>query len=267
MAHHVTAQIVLDIPSPVELILAIAPTAATPETETLSFHGPTAALTVTPIIDVHRGRLHQVHAPAGSLTIDYAATVDAGKVTESLHLDPADRIRYLRPSRYSQSDLLFSVARTEFAGVAEHELVPTVRDWVASHLHYVPGVSKPTDSAVETYLARAGVCRDFAHLTIALLRAMDVPARMVSVYAPGLDPMDFHAVTEAWTSDRWITVDATGLAPRHTMLRIATGRDAADTAFLTSHGNDLTLTSLFISATVDDFSVEEDAGTQVQLPD
>jgi transglutaminase-like putative cysteine protease len=111
------------------------------------------------------------------------------------------------------------------------------------------------------------VCRDFAHLTIALLRAMDVPARMVSVYAPGLDPMDFHAVTEAWTGDRWITVDATGLAPRHTMLRIATGRDAADTAFLTSHGNDLTLTSLFISATVDDFSVEQDVGAQVQLPD
>ena len=79
------------------------------------------------------------------------------------------------------------------------------------------------------------MCRDFAHLVIALLRARNVPARLVAVYAPGLSPMDFHAVVEAAVDGRWRVVDATAMAPRETLLRISTGRDASDTAFLTVH--------------------------------
>ena len=89
----------------------------------------------------------------------------------------------------------------------------------------------------------AGVCRDYSHLTIALLRALDTPARLVAVYAPGCDPMDFHAVTEVAVDGRWLAVDATTLAPRQSLLRIATGRDAADTAFLTNFGGHLLLES------------------------
>ena len=77
------------------------------------------------------------------------------------------------------------------------------------------------------------MCRDFAHLVIALLRARNVPARLVAVYAPGLQPMDFHAVVEAAIDGEWRVVDATTLAPRQSLVRIATGRDASDTAFLT----------------------------------
>src|SRR5690606_13899415 len=94
-----------------------------------------------------------------------------------------------------------------------------------------------TDGAVSTLLSRRGVCRDFAHLVVAFLRALDVPARVVSVYAPGLTPMDFHAVAEAAIDGTWHVVDATGLAPRQSLLRIATGRDAADTAFLSARGD------------------------------
>jgi transglutaminase-like putative cysteine protease len=83
-------------------------------------------------------------------------------------------------------------------------------------------------------LRGAGVCRDYAHLVLALLRALRVPARLVAVYAPGCDPMDFHAVVEAFVEDGWYVVDATALAPRSSLVRIATGRDAADTAFLTT---------------------------------
>ena len=264
MAHHVSARIELTLVETTELILAIAPTAATPETETLTLIGPTRDLEVTPLTDVHGGRLHQVHAPAGALTVLYTATVPTGAAGADADHDPTDRIRYLRPSRYAQADVILPVARTEFAGVPQQQIIPTVRDWVASHLAYVPGSSKGTDSALETYMARAGVCRDYAHLTIALLRALDVPARMAAVYAPGLAPMDFHAVTEAWDGQDWIVLDATGLAPRQSLLRISTGRDAADTAFLSSHGEDLVLNELEVTATVDDFSVE-DVSARVRL--
>ncbi|MBB5643628.1 transglutaminase-like putative cysteine protease [Cryobacterium roopkundense] len=87
---------------------------------------------------------------------------------------------------------------------------------------------------------------------IALLRAMDVPARLTSVYAPGLNPMDFHAVAEALVDDAWHVVDATALAPRQALVRIATGRDAADTSFLTVIGGLVNLSSLEVSAVVDE---------------
>lgn len=99
--------------------------------------------------------------------------------------------------------------------------------WVGTRLNYVPGSSDPIDGAVDTLLAGERVCRDYAHLVVALLRAVKVPAaRLVSVYAPGVYPMDFHAVAEAFVEGQWRVVDATLLAPRQTLVRIATGRDA-----------------------------------------
>jgi transglutaminase-like putative cysteine protease len=80
---------------------------------------------------------------------------------------------------------------------------------------------------------------------------------MVAVYAPGLEPMDFHAVVEAHIDGEWWLVDATHLAPRQSMLRISTGRDAADIAFLTNHGADLTLTSMSVLAVVDDLPFDD----------
>jgi len=112
-----------------------------------------------------------------------------------------------------------------------------VSSWVGTRIAYVTGSSLPTDGAVRTLLSRRGVCRDFAHLVVAFLRALDVPARVVGVYAPGLSPMDFHAVAEAAIDGVWHVVDATTLAPRQSLVRIATGRDAADIAFLSARGD------------------------------
>ena len=131
-------------------------------------------------------------------------------------------------------------------------------------LIYISGSSGPTDDAVDTLLLGEGVCRDYAHLVLSLLRARDVPARLAAVYAPGLEPMDFHAVVEAWVGGAWRLVDATGLAPRESMLRIATGRDAADTAFMSTHGGTLTLTEMMVTATVDDLPTDDPA-TVVEL--
>lgn len=132
--------------------------------------------------------------------------------------------------------------------------------WVSAHVTYLSGSSLPTDGATDTLLKRRGVCRDFAHLVVALLRACDMPARLVSVYAPRLKPMDFHAVAEAYVDGAWHLLDATRLAPREGMLRIATGRDATDTAFLSSYGGALTLRSMTVTATVDGLMDADDDG-------
>ena len=129
-----------------------------------------------------------------------------------------------------------------------NELVTAVVEWVHGRLAYTGGSSGPTDDAVDTLLLGAGVCRDYAHLVRSLLRARDVPARLAAVYAPGLDPMDFHAVVEAWVDGAWRLVDATRLAPRPSLLRIATGRDAADTAFLTTHHGQVRFGTVTVTA-------------------
>jgi transglutaminase-like putative cysteine protease len=126
-----------------------------------------------------------------------------------------------------------------------------VSSWVGWELGYESGSSLPTHGAVDTLLGGRGVCRDFAHLVAALLRARDVPARVAAVYAPGLHPMDFHAVAEALVDGTWRVVDATLLAPRSSLVRIATGRDAADTAFLTVIGGTVDLVGLEVSAIVE----------------
>ena len=193
------------------------------------------------------GRTHLAELPAGRLVVDYRAVI-TGRA-DPVPVTDTERLTYLRPSRYAESDRLEAVARSEFAGVdGARNLLDAVSSWVGARVDYVSGSSQPTDGAVDTLLARRGVCRDYAHLVTALLRACDVPARLVAVYAPGLAPMDFHAVVEAVVDDAWRVVDATLLAPRPSLLRIATGRDAADTAFLSNYGADLDLLEMSVSA-------------------
>jgi transglutaminase-like putative cysteine protease len=168
------------------------------------------------------------------------------------YVDTSDleTITYLRPSRYCQSDEVFGQARRQFRGLAGHELVAAVTEFTTTSISYSPGMSLGTDSAVTTLMTGQGVCRDFAHVVISFLRAMDVPARYVACYAPGLQPMDFHAVAEAYIDGAWYAIDATRLAHRRSLVRIATGRDAADCAFLTFHGGHVGLDRLRVDARV-----------------
>jgi len=211
--------------------------------------------------------------PAGQFVLDYRAVVTSGGAAAPL--TPGERICYLRPSRYADVDRLGSTARALFpdqrepgSGPGEGRdvaLMQAVRDYVAEQTAYVVGSSRVTDGASDTYMARRGVCRDFAHLTIALLRARGIPARMVSAYAPGLQPMDFHAVVEAWVAGAWHVVDPTRLAPRASLVRIATGTDAAETAFLTTHSGDLRFGTLAVTATTDGPLPEDDHTELVQI--
>lgn len=256
MLRTVSAHLELDISGRTNMVLSLAVAHGNPiESESLSMVLDGKPVLPRELVDRHGSRLHELVATRGRMTIDYRAEVRGLAV--SAPIDDLDLIVYLRPSRYCESDTLTPTARSEFFGLTGTELLSAVSSWVHDRLKYVRGSSRGTDGAVRTLLARRGVCRDFAHLVIALLRGIDVPARMVAVYAPGLSPMDFHAVAEAYLDGTWHVIDATGLAPRQSLVRIATGRDAADIAFLTNHWADLRLLELQVLAVVDELPVDD----------
>ncbi len=259
MRRQVSAQLQLSVTEPALLALQIA-VASGPEQEQLAVTRDGELLPHRELATSHGGRLQVIEAPVGTMSIDYSATVE-GEVPCPAG-DELDRLTYLRPSRYCPSDRLLATAAAEFGELKDTgEIVTAVARWVGLRLAYIVGSSGPTDDAVDTLLLGEGVCRDYAHLTVGLLRAQDIPARLVAVYAPGLSPMDFHAVAEAWVDGAWRVVDATGLAPRRSMLRIATGRDAADTAFLSVHHGTVDLTYVSVLAIVDDLPADDPAET------
>jgi transglutaminase-like putative cysteine protease len=248
----VAAELEVEITAPttLEFQIAVAPHPNTEVSESMSFVLDGKPLRPLEISGVHGNRIHKLVVPVGNLKVDYAATIvgqtDPAPVTEY------DLSMYLRPSRYAECDKFFGFAATEFGRYIDSAtLLEKVSVWVGSRLSYVPGSSDPIDGAADTLLSGAGVCRDFAHLVVTLLRAVKVPARVVSVYAPGLYPMDFHAVAEAFVDGHWRVVDGTLLAPRQSLVRIATGRDAADIAFLDNHNGAITLDKLVVTAVVD----------------
>jgi transglutaminase-like putative cysteine protease len=252
MKREVGAELEVEITAPttLEFQIAVAPHPYTELFESLSFVLDGKPVQPLEISGVHGNRIHKLDAPVGNLKVDYAATI-VGR-TDPAPVSEYDLSMYLRPSRYAEADKFYGFAATEFGNYIDSTtLLEKVSLWVGTRLNYVPGSSDPIDGAVDTLLAGAGVCRDFAHLVVALLRAVNVPARVVSVYAPGLYPMDFHAVAEAFVEGHWRVVDGTLLAPRQALVRIATGRDAADVAFLDNHKGAITLNRLEVTAVVE----------------
>jgi transglutaminase-like putative cysteine protease len=256
----VGATLVFDVTAPAEIVLLIA--AADPVSETLSLSSDGRAVEAVEV----PGRQFLVRAPEGRLTVTYAAEVAvtrpaAPDVTE------VERIVALRPSRYCPSDRLGGFAGSMFGGLPDATAtVRAIRDWVHGHLGYEAGSSGPTTDAADTLLDGRGVCRDYAHLVATLCRALNVPARVAAVYAPGLSPMDFHLVVETALDGRWQVWDATGLAPRQSLIRIATGRDAADTALATTLSGLLTMPELVITAVAGGDLPYDDHSALVELP-
>jgi transglutaminase-like putative cysteine protease len=228
-----------DVTEPAEMVLQIA--VAGPARSSLSASPPAEIVTLPDGQQVLR-------AEPGRLTVGYAAEVDP-PVAAPIFVGEVDRIVALRPSRYCPADRLAGFAAAEFGG--HPDPVSTVRaitDWVFQHLVYQPGSSGPSTDAVDTMLSGAGVCRDYTHLVATLCRALDIPARVAAVYAPGLSPMDFHLVVETALEGRWRVWDATRLAPRPTLIRVATGRDAADTALVTTLSGTAPMTEMQVTA-------------------
>ncbi|WP_296717046.1 transglutaminase family protein [Erythrobacter sp.] len=178
----------------------------------------------------------------GHILVDYKATVSidrigsdwAGLSAVPLHRLPGEAVQYLLPSRYCPSNQFADFVENEFGALEGGARIIAMRDWIAGNLSYVAGSSDSDTTAADTFHDRKGICRDYAHLMITLARAADIPARFASVYAPGVNPPDFHAVAEVFLSDTWHLVDATGMAKEFEMAKIGIGRDSGDVAFLTA---------------------------------
>jgi transglutaminase-like putative cysteine protease len=266
MKRHVSATLEAQLSDPtrLELQLTLPDLPGLTVDERLSVLLDGAPVEPLEVVGDHGNRVHVLEGAQGRLSVSYTATAEGH--AEPVPLTERDHIVYTRPSRYAESDKLLGFAKKQFGSSASGgQLLHDVSSWVGSRLSYIPGSSGPTDGATDTLMAGAGVCRDYAHLVIGLLRALDTPARLVAVYAPGCDPMDFHAVTEVAVEGEWRVVDATLLAPRQSLLRISTGRDAADTAFLTNFGGGLVLESSVVTAVVDGDLPVDDPQADVRL--
>src|SRR6185295_6374643 len=196
-----------------------------------------------------RNRIAAFNAPAGSVVVDYEALVDiehrivdpATVVAESPAALPVEALPFLRASRYCQADLVQQNAWDSFGHMPrDYAQVRAVRDWVRRNVCFKIGTSTPTTSVLDTLRDGVGVCRDFAHTMISFCRALNYPARIVTSVDYGADaalgPPDFHACVEVFIGGSWYLFDPTGISPVTGLLRIGTGRDAADVSFATLFG-------------------------------
>lgn len=194
-------------------------------------------------------RLLRLRAAPGPLQVRYSATVDIShhavpplgvQETPVAHL-PSEVLVYLYPSRYCQSDLFTAQALALFGAMPQgYGRVLAIRDWVRSQVEFRSLTSNSMTSALDTLNTHVGVCRDFAHLMIAMCRALNIPARFTTAIDfgadPALGPTDFHAYVEVYLDHRWYLFDPSGTAIPMGFVRIGTGRDAADVAFATIFG-------------------------------
>jgi transglutaminase-like putative cysteine protease len=223
---------------------------------------------LVPVIypDVASGaRFMRLRADPGALAIRYAATVDIDHHVESpgnigevaVSRLPPSVLPYIYPSRYCQSDRLRKFAMREFGALWQgYGRVQAIQEWVRSRTTFTPGSSDVSTSAVDTLIEQVGVCREFAHLMIALCRAINIPARFVTGIDygadPALGPPDFHAYVEVFLGDRWYLFDPSGISPPMGLVRIGTGRDAADASFATMFGAVSLSTPVIYIEAVDD---------------
>ncbi len=197
-------------------------------------------------IDVFGNACQRVILPAGITVIRAEVTANVPDVIDVNYAAPFTPVQdlpdnvlhYLLPSRYCQCDLLLGMA-TQIIGNTPpgYGQAEAIRNWIHHNIAYQYGSSGPSTTAMDTANSRQGVCRDYAHLGIALCRAVRIPARMVSGYLYQLDPMDLHAWFEAFIGGRWYTMDATQSQPRGNRIILAYGRDAVDTAQLSEYGD------------------------------
>jgi len=189
----------------------------------------------------------------GDFSAEYAITADIRRSLPDIaqltslppHELPGECVTYLFDSQFCPADRFQNFVEAEFGGTQGGERIAAIREWVAQNYTYAPGSSNATTTALDTFVERRGVCRDFAHLVVTLARASAIPARYVSCYAPGVEPQDFHAVAEVFLHDfgtpggtgSWHIVDSTAMANPAQTVKIGVGRDAADVSFLTSYGN------------------------------
>lgn len=212
----------------------------------------------TPSLAIHEYRDHfdnyvwRWTTPPGQTRLLYDAIATSPTTPDPTFADlpatpveqlPDDVLIYTLPSRYCPSDLVSADAWQLFGHVDEGwQRIQAICDWTHQNIEYGYGNSHASTSGYDAYQDRKGVCRDFAHIAVMFCRAVNIPARYVYGYLPDIGvpfnptPMDFHAWFEAYVGGTWHTFDARHNMPRIGRVMIARGRDAVDTAILTSYG-------------------------------
>lgn len=192
-----------------------------------------------------QNRLLRVSNIVNSFSIRYQATVNVSypsptgnELEIKISNLPLDVIPYIWSSRYCESDAILKLANELFGQLTPgYSRVEAICQWIRDNINYQPGITNSITSSRNVLDGGKGVCRDFSHLGISFCRALNIPARFVTGYAHFSEPPnDFHAIFEAYLGDRWILFDPTAMSPVDELVRIATGRDASDTAFSTIFG-------------------------------
>lgn len=201
---------------------------------------------MTEYLDIYGNLCQRLILPAGHFRLESHVTADCAEYID-VDLEapytlvenvPDDILQFLLPSRYCESDKMTALASQIVQGYSPgYAQVEAIRQWIYTRFSYQYGTTNSSTSALDVAVTQTGVCRDYAHLGIALCRNLDIPARMVVGYLHDLKPMDLHAWFEAYVGGRWYIFDATQATPMGKRITMAYGRDAADVAFASHFGN------------------------------
>lgn len=234
-----------EIESSTPLILMLRPRSHTWQWVGRESFTMTPSVPVFEHIDLFGNLCQRLLAPSGSFSIRTSVEVmmadqlDKGPGADFIEIQnlPGSVLPFLLPSRYCESDRMATIAM-EVAGMAHpgYDQVELINNWLQGNIRYTPGSSNIPISAAEVNLRGEGVCRDLAHLGIALCRSISIPARLVVGYLYDLQPMDMHAWFEVYVGGRWYTFDPTQKEADGRRITIAYGRDAADVSVFHQFG-------------------------------
>jgi transglutaminase-like putative cysteine protease len=240
-----TCEIDFSAEAPIPAILMLRPRSGPAQWIFHEEYSITPRVPVIEYTDIFGNLCQRVVIPAGPTKVRAECTADTADAVDvdfnAAFIEPQNLpenvIHFTLASRYCPSDQLGTLAWEIVAGASPgYGQVEAIRAWVHAHIEYRYGTSTPATTAADTVQARVGVCRDFAHLGIALCRALNIPARMVVGYTPKLTIPDIHAWFEAFVGGRWYVFDATHEQTAGNRIAIAYGRDATDVAFVTQFG-------------------------------
>lgn len=240
-----TYHLQFDIPEPIPFILMLRPRSGSGQWVAREEYELIPMVEATEFADDFGNLCQRLTAPQGLFTVHTSAEVIAPDMMDAapgaplvpVESLPIATLQFLLPSRYCEAEQFHQMASEITLGQwPGYDQVAAITNWIRQHVAYVPGSGAVAVSAAAINERRSGVCRDLAHLGIALCRALCIPARLVVGYLYQLEPMDLHAWFEAYVDGRWYTFDATQAVLRGGYVPIGFGRDAADVAVYNQFG-------------------------------
>lgn len=248
-----TCKLDFQLQAPTPLVLMLRPRSGTHQWVARESYTIEPYVPVVEYTDIYGNLCQRLVAPVGNFSIQTSAKVmtadevdiDSSACFVEIQYLPESVLLYILPSRYCESDRFGDLARDIVAGAQlGYDQVACIDRWVHNTIRYTPGSSNVAISAVEVNARGEGVCRDLAHLAVALCRSISIPTRLVVGYLDGLYPMDLHAWFEAYVGGRWYTFDPTQDEIHGRRIAIAYGRDAADVSVFHQFGAGDILTNM-----------------------